>query len=422
MAKKLTMQVVVAGAEKAMGKIKAVGETFKKKGFLGGLQSLGKAGMAIGAIAGGIFTIGFAAKAAMGKVLRLTAELDRIAKSANRIGITAEAFQKLEFAAALSGSSFEQVERAFKRMQKAIFDFRSGSAIAKRAFEQLGITIKDIDRQAPDEIFRMIAKRLEGIKDVNVKKGLSQVIMGRAGTDIGPMIRDIEALDAKFAKFGLTIKEKTLRGAEDLVDELEILRRQARVATSDSGIIQWAADAAAGVNELVLEIRNLGKELNKLPKKEEASGFWSDFWGGIMQGAKLSIGAMTAPHLVLADLFAKKGKGKAGVNRGKGGLGGGLIQNPEDLIPGAKGPKPPTDALLRIGGMVTPLAAKGQSNPIVAEVKITNELLRSIDQNIKYLENDNPVFFDDVPDPNAPNQATPTPGRSGSRVPLRFRK
>jgi hypothetical protein len=392
MAKKLTMEVVVQGAEKAINKIKSVGEVFKKKGFSAGIQQFGKAGMIFGSIAAGIFAIGMAARRAVGKIMLLTRELDRIAKSANRIGITAEAFQKLEFAAAISGSSFNEVERAFKRMQKALYDFRTNSQIAVRAFKQLGITVDDIKNKKPEDVFRLVAKRLSQIRDINVQKGLGQVIFGRAGTNIGPMIENIEKLDKLFERFQLSISEDTLRGAEGLVDELNILQRQIRATASETGLITWVKNITEGINEAILSVRKLGDTFKYIGSiiensKTELGGYKIlPFLGGDTKILALS----------LLNQLGKKTKDK-NIKR----MLDNVIQDPEDLLPGTKGPKSPTDALLKIGGAVTPLAMSGAANPIVSELQKQTVALAEIRKVIEGVQGGQPGPFADIPDPSS---------------------
>jgi len=100
----------------------------KIKGMKDKFAKLGPA-IAVGVAAG---------TAAIGAITAKVIELgDNIGKAAKRMGVTAEAFQKLSFAAKRSGASANDVEKAFKRMSSVILDAEDGLTEAQRALKNL---------------------------------------------------------------------------------------------------------------------------------------------------------------------------------------------------------------------------------------------------------------------------------------------
>jgi len=175
--------------------------------------------------------------------------LDNVGKGAKRLGITAEEFQKLAFAANRSGASIDDIEKAFKRMSSTVFDAERNVKESKDALESLGLTVDDLKGKKPEEQFKIIATALNEIEDASTKAALAQDVFGRSGTNLIPMIGDMEQLREEIEKIGVVANED-VEAAESFKDSIEDLTTSLRKLVTDSGIIQFLADIAKGINEI----------------------------------------------------------------------------------------------------------------------------------------------------------------------------
>ncbi len=180
---------------------------------------------------------------------------DDIGKASKRIGVAAEEYQKLTFAARRSGASNDDIEKSIKRLSSTIFDLEAGLSEPKRAFDALGLSLDDVKGKSPEEQFKIIADRLNLVADASTKAALAQDIFGRAGTKLIPMIGEYRELAEEATNLGL-ISNESVKAAEDLSDAWENLKQTFIGIVSDSGILTWLRDFADGV-KAIRDIENL---------------------------------------------------------------------------------------------------------------------------------------------------------------------
>ena len=227
---------------------------------------------------------------------------DQIGKSASRIGITAEAYQKLAFASRRAGSTTENVERAFKKMQQTIFDSGRGVRTSVDALRALGLSFKDLDQQSPEKQFEIIADRLNSITDATTRAAVAQMVFGRAGTNLLPMISGYREMSKELENMGGVMSNDAVKAAEEFKDAIEDLKTSLQSLTMDSGIIKFFKGVAEGFKALI----TLEERAQKMQISTEDQG--SIFFGGNLKS--------TASRGSLAlEAFKKSRGGGSGVSR-----------------------------------------------------------------------------------------------------------
>lgn len=170
--------------------------------------------------------VGAFSKAA-GVIRSFTTELadsgDRIAKSAKNLGITAEAFQELDFAAKLSGQDSQAVQVAIQRMQKGLNDARrNGTGPFADSLDQLGVEISEFEGLAPDQVFQRLAGHISELEDDTTRAALAQDLFGRGGKTLIPLLNEgadgIQAMRDEFKKLGGGFTNDGAKKAEEFVD------------------------------------------------------------------------------------------------------------------------------------------------------------------------------------------------------------
>lgn len=172
-----------AGLTAAQRNMKQVGDRMKAVG-----ATIATAGIGIAVAAGAAFVkLGFdALKAA-----------DDIGDAAARLGVTAEAFQKLEIAATSAGAAPGLMTEAMDKLNVGLGAFmQTGGGPAAEAFKQLGLSaqIASGEIATADQAFYAAAKALEGIANPAEKARLSAQLFGRAaGADMLEVLAPGEA-------------------------------------------------------------------------------------------------------------------------------------------------------------------------------------------------------------------------------------
>ena len=172
-----------AGLTAAQRNMKQVGDRMKAVG-----ATIATAGIGLAVAAGAAFVkLGFdALKAA-----------DDIGDAAARLGVTAEAFQKLEIAATSAGAAPGLMTEAMDKLNVGLGAFmQTGGGPAAEAFKQLGLSGQIASGQiaTADQAFYAAAKALESIANPAEKARLSAQLFGRAaGADMLEVLAPGEA-------------------------------------------------------------------------------------------------------------------------------------------------------------------------------------------------------------------------------------
>jgi len=175
---------------------------------------------------------------------------DEIGKASKRIGITAEEYQKLSFAARRAGATSNDVERAFKRMSSTIFDAGKGLKESQDALSALGLSFEKLNGMNPDQQFAKIADALNKVDDATTKAALAQDIFGRAGTALIPLLDNYKELGKELERIGGVIKNENVKAAEDFKDAVEDITTSVKTMITNSGLIKWLSDVTTAFNEV----------------------------------------------------------------------------------------------------------------------------------------------------------------------------
>ncbi len=187
---------------------------FNKK-FSDGLKVVGGAIAGVGAsiVATGIASV------------KTYAEMgDAVDKMSKRTGLAAETVSELRYAAELSGTSLEAVEKATKTMGNTMLDAQNGLATAVRAFDQLGISLEDLQSLSPEERLITLMEAVADIEDPSIRSAAAMDVFGKSGTELLPMLSDgaagLEAMRQEARDLGIVFDEESAGKAADFADTM----------------------------------------------------------------------------------------------------------------------------------------------------------------------------------------------------------
>lgn len=154
---------------------------------------------------------------------------EAIGDLSDRLGISAEKFQALSYAAEMSGSSQDALVTAFTFMAKAIGTAERGGEAMVAEFKAIGISLDDIKGKAPDEVFLMIADAVSRIKDPIERTAAGVKFFGRSFGDVALFVSkgaaSITALTEQAKKYGLVLSNEMIRKSQAAGDEMDTLNR-----------------------------------------------------------------------------------------------------------------------------------------------------------------------------------------------------
>ena len=159
---------------------------------------------------------------------------DKIAKQSRMIGVTAEQFQVLEFAATRSGTSLTAVTNGMKKLGRVMVDAQNGSRQIKDTFDALGITLEKDNGTLRDtfDVFLELADKSMILGESAERTGVQMLLLGRSGTEVSNLMsqgaQGVLELKDELEALGGIMGEEGLANAESFVDRMADLEHAFR--------------------------------------------------------------------------------------------------------------------------------------------------------------------------------------------------
>lgn len=233
------------GLKAASDKLKSWGE---------GLRSVGTKTMALsGAALGGLFG---AAKVfdTMGSQLW---------DMSQRTGVSVEALSELKYAADQNSTSIDTLEGGLKKMQKAL---SHPSKAVTETIEGLGLSVEKLQAESPDQAFTDISEAIAKVQDPTAKAAAAMTIFGKSGTDLIPMMNELNDARQRARDLGLVMSTEDAKAADELGDRLGDLWSTMKMGTAMIGAAlapalttaaNWMAHAIATATQWIREHRGV---------------------------------------------------------------------------------------------------------------------------------------------------------------------
>jgi len=217
----------------------------------------------VGSLTRGLFFAG--GTAGFGLAIRRSIEFaDTIGKTADKIGVGVEALQELRFAARRSGVEQAQLDKSLEMLTRRVGEASQGIGEGKRAFDQLGVGIKDVNGKLrpTEDILRDVSNGLKNVESPALKAALAAQIFGRAGVSMLNLVGDgsdkLDMYAAAARNLGVVLDESLIRNAEAANDKLgdlsQVLQiKFAAAVTENAGAIITLTDSLIGLANFLTE-------------------------------------------------------------------------------------------------------------------------------------------------------------------------
>lgn len=246
------------GADKAKQELNSVGETAEKQEskfskFGEGLKKGAMVG--VGAVAG--LATGITAMAT--KAADAAGDIDDMAQ---RTGTSAEEFQKLAYAAKLSGMETATLEKAMIKQQTAFADASSGNEAMIASYEQLGININEVGSSS--EAFDLVIGRLADMEDETERNALANDIFGKSYAELAPLLNQgsegINKLKQEAVDLGGVMSNEAVEAGAQFGDSLDAVKTATNGVFMEIGVqflpilqklLQWVLDHMPEIKKVI---------------------------------------------------------------------------------------------------------------------------------------------------------------------------
>jgi hypothetical protein len=193
-----------------------------------------------------------------GKIIANAAEIEKMSRIA---GTTTDQFQRLSYAASQTETNVESLTKGLAKMQRAQVEALKGDGKKASAFADLGISLDDLKRLNPEELFLRMAAGVAGAKDQSVALTDVLSIMGKGGTEVFNMLaQGAEHLRDIMAEAPL-IDPEALKQLEEA--EHRMKRFWISIQSDAAGPLAFIAEGWAAILGFMGAVIDTGKEIRK---------------------------------------------------------------------------------------------------------------------------------------------------------------
>lgn len=283
-------RIIDEAVKKSTDKLSAFERTTSKIG-----RSMTKAGTvmlgASAAVGGNILAVGKSTADYAGDMFDM----------ARSTGMGVESFQKIAYAAKMSGIEAEKVTTSFIKFDKMIVDAAGGNKTYMQTFKDLGIQIKDSagNLRQPNEIFEDVAEIFHNTKDGAAKTALAVELFGKSGAELIPMLNDgksgLQAFYAEAERMGLVLSAEAIGKGDAFSDQLEQIGQQVKGVKLQLGtaLIPALSAAAEKIAAVIDKITRWVQENPELAATIGNIAMTVGKWLAILGTAAIAIGGVT---------------------------------------------------------------------------------------------------------------------------------
>jgi sugar phosphate isomerase/epimerase len=300
----------------------------------------------LGAMAGQMAAVVAASAAAaisIGKIRESFDSIDKLAKTADKLGETTEALAGFGLAAELTGVGTDAANMSLQRMVRRIAEAKEGGGAAAKALQELGLSSENLATMTPTQAFARIADAMQAVETQSDRVRLAFALFGREGVSlVNTMALGSDGLakvQAEAERLGITFDRKGAAGVEAANDAMSKMNR------SLDGLSGQFAIALAPAVEMVADhltefVVQIAPDLVEL---------FTDLQPLILETAK--------SFTQTAKLALALAKGVASLVERLADLGGSM----SGLVPSMRRFQSPLAAVAEYLGLIAPPAEKAQS-------------------------------------------------------------
>ena len=191
---------------------------------------MGNIGKGVAGVTAAVTAVGAAAVAA-GKgiydsVSQVASAGDTIDKQSQKLGISAELYQKLGYAAELSGTSIDSFSLGIKNITSKLGEMIESGEYTDEAFEHLGVSVLDLDGnlKSTESVMMESLLALADMSDETERNAAANKLFGRSYQDLLPLLNSgsegISTMMQEAEAYGMVMTDETVKASANFQDAL----------------------------------------------------------------------------------------------------------------------------------------------------------------------------------------------------------
>lgn len=154
---------------------------------------------------------------------------DNIDKMSQKLGLSAESYQKWDYVLGQAGASIDSMQTGLKTLTNKLDDAKNGSADAQKMFSSLGLSLEDISTMSREDIFEQVIYGFQGMADSTERAALANDLFGRSGQELTPLFNaateETKGLMQAAEDLGFVMSDEAVKSSAEFQDSLDTLQR-----------------------------------------------------------------------------------------------------------------------------------------------------------------------------------------------------
>jgi hypothetical protein len=225
---------------------------------------------------------------------------EQLESAAIKAGLTTDALQKLQYAAAANGVSTDQLSTGLAFLSRSLYSAREGSEQSLKAFKAIGISREQtLGFANAGDAMLAVADRIKAINDPAKQNAVLMRLLGRGGFQMGKFMKQgadgIRELMGEAKDMGAVLGEDKVQALAKLKAQMTGIGMQFKVMGANI-----AAVLVPAVAEVLKWFSQLGKSFSAL-----ASTSWDEFTDGVAYAVGFAIGVFKGFGILLSRFYAQ---------------------------------------------------------------------------------------------------------------------
>lgn len=190
------------------------------------------------------------------------AQIDKLAKTADKLGETTEALAGFQFAAEQTGVAGDTAAVGLQRMVRRISAAAQGTGEARKALLELGLSAERLAQMTPTEAFKEIADAMNRVQSAGDRVRLTFALFDTEGVNLVNTMRlgsdGLAAMQAEAERLGITISRTAAADVEAANDAIHKMGLAAQGLTRTLAV-QLAPAVVAAADAITAAVVQLGQ-------------------------------------------------------------------------------------------------------------------------------------------------------------------
>lgn len=185
------------------------------------------------------------ASAAAGGMMKMAqssaSTADHIDKMSQKIGLSRQAYQELDFICSQTGTSVDSLRGGMKTLTNQMDAASGGTQSAVDLFKRLGVEIDDGNgkMKSQEQMLYDCLTALQGVNNQTERAALANKLFGKSGTELMPLLNSqsgsIDEMKQKAHELGLVMSDELIDSGVGLTDSLDQTKRGFRAVITTLG-------------------------------------------------------------------------------------------------------------------------------------------------------------------------------------------